>query len=236
MTRYCLPLYPALSLLVGIIADRALEPAFSRRLSRVWTAGWRLNASIMILAAIVVAIISVARVPTIAIPWAQSLPALFAFIAFCGLAAFVVARIKVAANRRQLRWGIAALGGFMAVAYSGVVVNALAARSEDTPTAMLRLKMKLPPDARLVSLNGVHHLFAYHYGEPIEVHPFPTVDNPALTWFCFNSVGDYRAPLPFAWEEIAVISVDRNHHANPVNIVVVGRRLGDRSLAKTGGN
>ena len=45
------------------------------------------------------------------------------------------------------------------------------------------------------------------------------------TWFCFSSVGDYRAPLPFAWEELAVISVDRNWHAKAENVVVVGRRL-----------
>jgi 4-amino-4-deoxy-L-arabinose transferase-like glycosyltransferase len=226
MTRYCLPLYPALSLLVGIVADRALQPVFSRRLRWVWTAGWRFNAAIIVLAAVAVAVISLAPVPAVAKPWAQPMPVLVAFAGFCGLIAAIVVRLRATANKRQLRWGVAALGGFMAVAYAGIVVNALAARSEDTPTAMARLKNRLPAEPRLVSLNGVHHLFAYHYGEPIGIHPWPTVDDPELTWFCFSSVGEYRAPLPFAWEEIAVISVDRNRQANPVNIVVIGRRLG----------
>jgi hypothetical protein len=219
-------LYPALSLLVGIVADRALQPVFSRRLRWVWTAGWRFNAAIIVLAAVAVAVISLAPVPAVAKPWAQPMPVLVAFAGFCGLIAAIVVRLRATANKRQLRWGVAALGGFMAVAYAGIVVNALAARSEDTPTAMARLKNRLPAEPRLVSLNGVHHLFAYHYGEPIGIHPWPTVDDPELTWFCFSSVGEYRAPLPFAWEEIAVISVDRNRQANPVNIVVIGRRLG----------
>ena len=34
-----------------------------------------------------------------------------------------------------------------------------------------------------------------------------------------------RPALPFAWEKVAVISIDRNHHTPPENVVVVGRRL-----------
>ena len=74
------------------------------------------------------------------------------------------------------------------------------------------------------NLNGVHHLFAYLYAEPIDLHCWPIADEGNLEWFCFSSVRDYRAPLPFAWEEIAVIPVDRNYHVEPENVVVVGRR------------
>ena len=165
-----------------------------------------------------------APVPEAAKPWAQSRPVCSVFLLIAVLAAAIADRVPTVIERGRLRAGAIALAGFMAVAYSGVIVNALVTRSADAPAEVAELKQHLPAGMRLVSLNSVRHLFAYLYGEPIELHPWPTCDDSNLTWFCFSSVGDYRAPLPFAWEEVAVISVDRNRHAKPENVVVVGRR------------
>jgi hypothetical protein len=128
---------------------------------------------------------------------------------------------------------VTALAGIVAIAYAGIIVNALVYRSANAPAAITALKNKLPAGTQLASLNGVHHLFAYLYGDPIDMHPWPTQDDPSIDWFCFSALGDCRGPLPFRWQEVAVISMDRNQHDRPENVVVVGRRLNTATVATT---
>jgi hypothetical protein len=168
--------------------------------------------------------VSVISMPPVAQPWAQSLSVCLFFVAAAPVAAHFARRAPTANDRRQIRTGTIVLAGFMAATYAGIIVNVLIRRSFDASVAVAQLKERLPANTRLASLNGVHHLFAYLYAEPIDLHCWPIADEGNLEWFCFSSVRDYRAPLPFAWEEIAVIPVDRNYHVEPENVVVVGRR------------
>lgn len=223
MTRYCLPLYPAAALLVGVVADRMAACALSNRLSSAWRAGWRFYAASMSTVAVGVLVISIFPVPAAVKPWAQSTLACIGIVVAAGFAAGLALRVAGSGGSRALRAGVLALSGFMAMNYGLVIVNALVARSGDTATAIARLKETLPPDVRLVSFNPTHHLFAYHYGLPIELRPWPN-DADAAEWFCFCSLGEYRPALPFCWTEVMVVPVDRNWHAKPENVVVVGRR------------
>ena len=90
-------------------------------------------------------------------------------------------------------------------------------------------KEQLPPGHRLVSLGHVDLLFVFYYGSVVERVPVPIkADDPAMeegVCFCFNSCNGERPALPFAWEELAVISMERNRMSTPERVVVVGRRL-----------
>lgn len=223
MTRYCLPLYPAVALLIGIVVDRIPDLELSSRLQWTWACGWKLFAGAFGALALLVIIISLVPMPEAVQPWAQSRIVLLAFVAAAIIGGRKLAGVNSTSGRQQVRAGVVALASLMAVTYAGIIVNALAARSNDPRPAVGQVKELLPADSRLVSLNGVHHLFAYLYGRPIEPRQIADCGE-NFEWFCFNSVGDFRPQLPFAWTEVAVIAVDRNWHRTPENIVVIGRR------------
>ena len=46
-----------------------------------------------------------------------------------------------------------------------------------------------------------------------------------LEYFCFDCPGAVRPLLPFAWEEIAAVPMDRVRMDPPERVVVVGRRV-----------
>jgi hypothetical protein len=48
------------------------------------------------------------------------------------------------------------------------------------------------------------------------------------------SEGTSRRSLPFPWEEVGVVSLDRNHQEPPDRVVVVGRRLPLARVPATG--
>jgi 4-amino-4-deoxy-L-arabinose transferase-like glycosyltransferase len=233
MTRYCLPLYPALALLVGVVVQRVSEVALSLRLSRAWANCWRLYAgTFVILAAVIMGIRLGPRIDALQ-PWTQPIAICLVFLVVSAVAARFSSRTAATTDRRAIRGGVTALAGIVAIAYAGIIVNALVYRSANAPAAITALKNKLPAGTQLASLNGVHHLFAYLYGDPIDMHPWPTQDDPSIDWFCFSALGDCRGPLPFRWQEVAVISMDRNQHDRPENVVVVGRRLNTATVATT---
>jgi 4-amino-4-deoxy-L-arabinose transferase-like glycosyltransferase len=225
MTRYCLPLYPAAALLVGIVAERVVESAKSRRLSWAWRGGWQILAASFLLIAAAVVFVSFVPMPAKARPWMQSPMFCLTLVTAAIVCAAIAWRVPMAWHRRQLRTGTLVVAGFTALTYSAVVVNAMCQRNGRASTEVTALKAGLLREAKLTSLNAVHHLFAYWFDQPIDLVPWPQADVPDLEWFCFSSVRDIRPVLPFAWQEIAVISVDRNYHVKPQNVVVVGRRI-----------
>jgi hypothetical protein len=84
----------------------------------------------------------------------------------------------------------------------------------------------MPPAERLVSFDPVHHLFAYHFGGPIDPRGEPDTDRDQdVTWFCYNSQNGERLAMPFPSEVVAVIPMQRNRQPVPRDVVVVGRRL-----------
>jgi hypothetical protein len=121
------------------------------------------------------------------------------------------------------------IGAFIGFAYMGPITNIRVAMSENTAERIAELKRELPPEARerMVSLGRVHHLFAYYYRDPIEpvALDFATIERADWQYFCFDQPGDSPPVLPFAWEELAVISCEKNRLPRPEQKVVVGRRL-----------
>jgi 4-amino-4-deoxy-L-arabinose transferase-like glycosyltransferase len=225
MTRYYMPLYPCLALLAGLVVQRAAETKLSARLRLAWSGGWRLLAALMAGAAAVVPATRLVRHPVAAL-LAGPLPGTLVYAALaCGAAGVVWVGAR-SSRRRAMRAAALGLACFLAVSYAVIIMDAMVRRSEDAATAVARLKSALPVNVRLASFGPVHHLFAYYFDDPIELRGWNDAEHGCdVNWFCYTSAGDLRIPLPFRWEEVGVIPVDRYRHPKPGNVVVVGRRI-----------
>jgi hypothetical protein len=134
------------------------------------------------------------------------------------------------------------IAAFVGVAYAGVVINVNAGRWNDPTGTVAQFKSRLPRDATLVSLSPIEHRFAYYYQAPIAELDWPTEPSdlpPQVEYFCFmrypGDTAERRAAgrgrtwtttpgtLPFAWEEIAAICVERRIRDEAQPMVVLGR-------------
>jgi 4-amino-4-deoxy-L-arabinose transferase-like glycosyltransferase len=233
-SRFFAPLYPCLAVLTGRAIQRCVEAEPSSWLGVLWKRYLAVAAGTMIAAAVAVPAVSLARglYPALA-PWSESLPVAAGYSAVAVALAVVTWRAR-GGGERSLPAAVLPLAAFMVVTFTGVITDIRLRRSENAAAAMARLKEKLPPGQQLVSFGGhTDSLFAYHYGFPLILpRPWPeTAEDagPEATYFSFVSEGTSRRGLPFPWEEVGVISLDRNHQEPPERVVVVGRRL---SLAR----
>jgi hypothetical protein len=163
-------------------------------------------------------------------PWVPPPGLAMVYAGAFALLALLLLRVRAAATLAHVRLAVLVLVVFLVIAFTGVVTDVRVRRSVPLARAVRLLKDKLPPGQPLVSLDSpVDCLFSYYYGPTIiPAQPCPAVGSaPAPRWsyFCFNAPGDSRPSLPFPWEEIAALNMDRNQHPVPERVVVVGRRL-----------
>lgn len=222
--RYFMPLYPCFAPLVGIVAVRAWSCS-ADSLAKLWRGYFGAAAIGAVVASLAVFAASVWPSPT-STPLHQSL----AFAAFYALAALMAAiicwqaRRPASAVRAAAAW--TAVAAFLGLSSTGLLMNDTIRRSEDIAGLVAELKQRLPDGVKLVSLGRAHHPFVYHYGETIPWLDWPQSSEVAdYEFFCFHSMRGRRKPLPFAWEEIGVVSCDRYVRANPVDAMIIGRRL-----------
>lgn len=232
--RYYMPLYPCFALLAGIVVDRCL--AVDARPE--WRRGWNffLGAAAAVIAFVGTSVAIASVVPHSFFAQIEQ-PHGFAivyFITMLGAAAMLV----WACLRGRLTRSYAPLivGSVMALTYTGAVINAQARVSEDSAARIAALRAHLPPGERLVSLGRVDHLFAYYYRDSIPVQAWPQSGNGDVPedvhYFCFDRNPDQPPPqVPFAWEQVAVISLERHQQSEPERTVVVGRRRADPFMA-----
>ena len=84
MTRYVMPLYPGLALLIGLVSDRAAE--WSPRMRTGWAVGLRVATIVMLAAPLVVLLIRFLPLPVVQ-AYAPSLPLhLVVSLVTCGIA------------------------------------------------------------------------------------------------------------------------------------------------------
>jgi 4-amino-4-deoxy-L-arabinose transferase-like glycosyltransferase len=227
-TRYLAPLYPCLAVLVGMVVEFCAAGNIPISLRNGWRRYLQFFAWIMVVLGVAVVLASI-LLPGHAkfAPWAEGLPIALGYAAASMVLAIVVYRGREAGRPRQIRNAVLALAAFMVLTCTGIMTNIRIRRAEDATEPMARLKENLPPGQRLVSFGHVRSKFAFDYGLPIS--PLPSqpsaCDLPAeeTVYFCFDAYGSNRPALPFPWEELAVIAMDRNHHATPEESVVVGR-------------
>ena len=238
--RYYMPLYPCVAVLTGIVVDRCL--ALDARAE--WRLGWILflagAAAVIVVVGVTVATASFAPLALLARFEQPPLFALAYLLLMLGAAALLV----WACYRGGLLRSYAPLvvAGVMALTYTGAMINAQARLSEDSAARIAALRSHLPPGEQLISFGRVDHLFAYYYRDSIPVQPWPGAGGGDLPedvrYFCFDRNPDVPAPsVPFAWEQVAVISLERHQQSEPERTVVIGRRRPDPFMAsRTSGN
>jgi 4-amino-4-deoxy-L-arabinose transferase-like glycosyltransferase len=230
--RYFMPLFPAFAGLIGLAVEvlREQPTPFGATLWRTFV---RSSGIAMIGAAVGLiawAVLNPAKFPGPSLAEAT----LYATVA---IGCAVVLQNRASQNAEFLtefdvRRAALCVTGFLGLLAVGPFLTNQDRRSADLPAAMAAFKATLPADVRLISFDRVHHLFLYHLDRPVEVQPWPTAasDSPAGDeWFCVDAAGDQQPDLPFAWEEVASLSVDRNQHAVPKERVIVGRRVREES-------
>ncbi len=238
--RYFMPMYPCLALLAALAVERCTSAVAELADRLIWRRYLRASAMVILAAACVLAVLNVAGSQRFA---EVEQPALFLIawvsVALATACFLVWASLSETSPRPQL--AVAALSGFLGLTYCGVVVNVRVNGGNDLSPSVAEIKGRLPRDARLVSLNRIYHRFAYCYGEPIAVVPWPTsaADMPGdVEYFCYDLHPGYFDPpdssrttdlpgatarLPFEWDRIGRITCDPVKRENPHSTVVIGR-------------
>lgn len=225
-SRYFMPLYPCIALLIGLVADRCFAAEPAARWRRVWPQCLIAMAVAMVGAGI--GILGVSVLGEGRSPFAQPVWFAVTYAAVSVLLAAVVVWSVLGTSQARRVVGAVTVALFMGLTFVGVAGNSFARRSVDQPGLVAQLRQRLPDDARMVSLGLVHHLFAYHYREPIEMVPISERGEPLAVdfeYFCFHRRLVDGSRLPFAFETLAIIPCGRFRNSVPQDCVVVGRRL-----------
>lgn len=227
-SRYLAPLYPCLALLIGLVIQRCAEGDLPNRLRGLWKGCVGVVSAMMALGALVLFGAAVLGFASDQLPWAERpwLPALY------GAAALILALLcfhsRLAIGANQVRLAVSATACFMALIVSNVVTDYHVRVSPDTAVDVAEVRELLPRGAALVSLDPIHHRFAYHFGKPIGHTAWPKSESALprdVDFFCFDAPPAVRQAVPFPWEQIAVVSMDRKRRSDPKEFVVIGRPL-----------
>jgi hypothetical protein len=231
-----MPLYPLGAVLVGVMIDRCSQARVGTYPRRAWHQFLLLWCAVIGVAGLVVGASGVFA-SFYQPPWFAITFALLA----CG-AAFLLWRTYWHAERSRPILAVLAIVAVAGVGASGLMMNVNVARWNDPTGAVAQLREQLPGGTKLVSFSPIEHRFAYYFARPIEELDWPlkTADLPPdVDYFCFmRQPGDsatsraagrgrtwYTTPgtLPFDWEEVASICVERRVYDDNPRTVVLGR-------------
>lgn len=229
MTRYLLPLYPSAAVLVGYVVQRCAEAAADSPVGVRWRRC--LVGYCVLITGVGLAVPAAGFIHGNRFIEAFAEPPLLAgmlCLACFGLA-WLVRKSSLSAAP-SWRGGVAAtsLAAFMVLLFAGPVLDVRIRIGNDIGAEIARLKADLPAGASIVSINHTCADLPFHLGEPIKAiawsgsQPLPV---PEGAYFTFTATGAGRPTLPFAWEEVRAISVDRRRSDHPENVVVIARRL-----------
>jgi 4-amino-4-deoxy-L-arabinose transferase-like glycosyltransferase len=221
--RYFMPLYPCFALLVGVVLERALAADPFSYLRTVWRRFSVLISGLLVAFAGIVAVASWTGVvklqPIAQTPWFATF-----YLASMGLGLLIVWRT---ADRRAMI-GLVTLCCLLGITYTGAVLNLRIRASNDAAPAVADVKQLIPAGEQLVSFGRIDHLFAYLYEQPIVYHDVPKSSDEVATdfhYFCVDKEWFGDQELPFAWEAVATVALDRNHSDKTRRHVIVGRRV-----------
>jgi hypothetical protein len=244
--RYFMPLYPLVAVLVGIVVERCSSAAVGGYPRRAW------HQFLLLSGALILALCFVALVPA---KWSlatyQSLATVVLLVAFAILAILVMRRCYLANSLVRKMAAVTAIAVFAGVVQAGVLINLNIAKWNNPVAAVDQIKT-IVGDVPLVSLTPIDHRFAYLYREPITELGWPLElnDLPAdVEYFCFmrhpadtaqeREAGRGRTwirtpgTLPFAWEEVATLCVERRLRNFPQRMLVLGRVVKPRKAMVT---
>jgi hypothetical protein len=228
--RYVMPMYPLLAALCGAVVHQCLKPELAGPLRRFWRDYVRILAVLVAVATIVfVAITLSARFAQT--EWVHRLVqpgwqiALLAPLFISGAIALIR---RAPSNRPRDAMLVSFLvGALPALCFNGPVLNTLARSAVDIRPDVAALHRRIPEGSRLVSIGRAHHRLLYYYPEPIPLvrRPWSAEDVPAdLEYFVIEAHRGETTALPFEWEEIGRLNMDRTKSDDPEDLAVIGRR------------
>lgn len=235
--RYFMPLYPLIAVLIGLAVERCSSAAIGRYPRRAWHQF--LLASSQLMAAICV----LAWMPA---PWSLAAYQPHWFAVTLVTAAIVAAWLLWQCYRyesKSLRLlAVGAIACFAGLIHLGALMNVNIGRWSDPALAVAEMRDIVGHSQPLVSLTPIDHRFAYYYERPIAELKWPEYvdDLPAgVDYFCFmrhpidtaesreagrgRTWGRTSGVLPFAWEEVATLCVERRIRDYPQRMLVLGR-------------
>lgn len=223
-TRYLMPAYPMLAVLVGVGVEHSrLQPAASTA-ARILRGLGESTALMMVACGACVATLAVADPPVLR-AWRQPLPLAVGYPLLAAACAGIVFWSGRSARSVAAYLGPLAVAVFMTVSVAGVFVNKLITTSVDTAGATSEARARMGHGHRIVSLGPVLPVFAFYYGDPIG--RVDTLDAPELfepgTFFCFARLEGTVATLPFRWKEVATIPAYRSVGSPGKVWVVIGQ-------------
>lgn len=245
--RYFMPLYPLIAVLVGLVIERCSVAAIGRYPRRAWH-------QFLLCSTTLVGLVSLlALIPA---KWAlgayQPLWFSLALVLLAGAATAAIWKCYRSHTPTSRMIAVATIAVFAGVAQAGVLINVNIARWNDPAAAVAEVRQIIGPTSPLVSLTAIDHRFVYFYDAPIAELEWPRdVDDLPLgvDYFCFmRTPGDtaqkreagrgrsfYKTPgtLPFAWEEIATLCVERRIRNRPQPMVVLARIIKPRQAIVT---
>lgn len=137
------------------------------------------------------------------------------------------AALRSWSSERFYRWTLG-LSAACAAMYVGPVLSFQARRCDDIAEQVAALKARLPAEAKLVSLQQLHHGFLFYYRDAIPLLPWPEDESDVPDDVEYFAVHTYRRDvptLPFDWERIDVVSCDRFRKAEAWDRIHIGRRV-----------
>jgi hypothetical protein len=223
--RYFMPLFPCMAPLVGLVVERCVLAAAESIPGYIWRSS--LTGICFVMGGFALAMVGASWLgfPRVSLLIQDRT---FSLIYAVGTLA-CIAFLWQLRGRSHRRWGFVAvcgLAGFLGLTYDAAVMNFIVRKNGVTADQVAQLKARLPQGQELVSFGPIHHLFAYHFRDPITLRDWPKSEVGAagrVDYFCFERA-DAR-PLPFPWEKIAEISCDRDRSPAPEEVIVVGRRV-----------
>jgi 4-amino-4-deoxy-L-arabinose transferase-like glycosyltransferase len=227
-TRYIAPLYPCFALLLGFVVQRCGEADPASALGKLWRRWLGTFVVLMLLTAVAIPAALMLRNDAKAGVWAEPPLAAAVFVGITLGLAWLAQRARWAVLPWRTSGSVIAVAGFMVVLFNGPVLDARIRRGVDMGPPLRAMRERIPADAIVVSLGHVDSDFAFWCGKIPRPLPWPSPTPPAVPEggiFCFVADGLDRPVLPFRWEELTAVSMDRNRRETPERALVVGRRL-----------
>jgi 4-amino-4-deoxy-L-arabinose transferase-like glycosyltransferase len=228
--RYFMPLFPCCAVLVGVAAETLLHLGGPVAL-RLWRLVTRGTTLVLSLAAAGIVGWSLTATSGVVLPWGPMLGYAMLVVSLTWLTWRDTRVLNEAVAIRSASCVALVLGA----TYLAPIMTYQELRSIDHPTEIAALRSQLPEGTRLVSFDHAHHLFLHYFGETVELLPWPSPDvGPPrdFEYFCVHVGGTETPELPFAWEPVASLSVDRNWHAVPERRMLVGRVVTERTALR----
>ena len=229
--RYVMAMYPLMAVICGTVLQQALSLDMQCSLRKLWCRYARITA------VVVAGLVGVFGVTTIVAAlsdaeWAKRLAQpwwlMGAMAAGTAVGVVVVFRSSVSDRQDHAVAATVMLASLLAVSFNGAIVNAQAHTMVSIGPQVVAVRDRLPEQRQLVSFGLLHHRFLYYFEERIPVLPWPkTADDVAdgLEYFAVNVKRGESIDLPFAWEQVVALNMDRRQSDNPENRIVIGRRI-----------